>query len=148
MIDVKTLDELGVPVPYEDANRSWETYYYERLDETVRNSADGIEIDDIRQRPYGILLIVNDDLRREHPVIGDAYGVLWHTDNDMHDADCGMNLVDKATATRLVNNSVSALIADVIEHYKKCPLDDGNPAYRLFQNWLADQRREEAPATT
>ena len=47
-----------------------------------------------------------------------------------------------------MNNSVSALIADVIEHYKKCPLDDGNPAYRLFQNWLADQRREEAPATT
>ena len=65
--------------------------------------------------------------------------IIEYTDNDMYDAESGMNLVDKATATRLVNNSVSALIADVIEHYKRCPLDDGNPAYRVFQNWLAEQ---------
>ena len=29
---------------------------------------------------------------------------------------------------------MGAMIADVIKHYKRHPLDDGNPAYRLFQN--------------
>ena len=143
MINVTRLDELGVPVPFENATGSSGTDQYESLEETVQNSADGVGIDDFRQRPYGILLIVSDETRTQHPVIGDAYAVLWHTDNDMYDAESGMNLVDKATATKLVNNSVSALIADVIEHYKRCPLDDGNPAYRVFQNWLAEQQDGE-----
>ena len=143
MINVRALGELGVSVPFENETGPPGTDHYEALEEMVRNSADGVGIDDFRQRPYGILLVVTDEIRNQHPIVGDAYAVLWHTDNDVHDADHNMNLVDKATAARLASNSVSALLDDVIEHYKKCPLDDGNPAYRVFQNWLAEQPDEE-----
>ena len=93
-------------------------------------------------------MIATDELRRQHPAIGDAHAVLWYTDNDMHDAASGMRLVDEPTATKLRTECASALINDIVEHYKKCPLDDGNPAYRLFQNWLSAHSHEtiQAPA--
>ena len=54
MIDVRTLDELGVPVPLEQDGRPWESGYYESLAHEIQDSPDGVAIDEIRQRPYGI----------------------------------------------------------------------------------------------
>ena len=136
MINVNTLDEIGTEVPLEDANGSYETY--ESLEDAVLESADGVEIAVVRQRPYGILLTVDDELRREHPVIGDAHAVLWHSDNDPEDSTNGLRLANEADAAKLTRGSISAVASDVIEHYKKNPGDDANPAYTLYRSWLAD----------
>ena len=50
MIDVKNVGQLGTLVPCEDADGSWDAH--ERLEETVRDDARGIEITGVRQRPY------------------------------------------------------------------------------------------------
>ena len=145
MVNVRELGQLGENVPYETGQEAQDTRDYDRLEDEVCNSADGIEIAELRQRPYGILLIATEDLRSEHPVIGDAHAVLWHTDNDMHDAESGIRLVDEPTATKLRTECASVLINDIVEHYKKCPIDDGNPAYRLFRNWLFEHDHETDP---
>ena len=96
----------------------------------------------MREQAYGLLLPVTDETRKRHPLVGDAYAVLWHSDNDMDDPTVGMNLVNKATATMLADNSTSAIVADVVKHYRESPLDDGNPAHRFFRNRLAEEQAE------
>ena len=145
MVHVRELGQLGEKVPYETGEGAHDTRGYDLLEDTVCNTADGIEIAELRQRPYGILLIATDELRSKHPAIGDAHAVLWYTDNDMHDAESGIRLVDEPTATKLRTECASALINDIVEHYKKCPLDDGNPAYRLFRKWLAEHGHGTVP---
>ena len=135
MIDVTKLEEVGTPVPDDPNQTSWEPY--SNLEDYLRNWAGGLKIADIGVRAHGILRVIDDDMRKNHPIVGDAHAVLWYTDAAMFDATTGMNLVDETTA-KMLTYSVSAVIEDIIEHYQKCPLDDGNPAYRLFQNWLAD----------
>ena len=145
MVNVRGLRELGRSLPFENNERPWETRAYERLHDELRESADGIKIAEVRQRPYGILVIATDELRRQHPIIGDAHAVLWYTDNDMHDADSGIRLIDEPMATKLRTECTSALINDVVEHYKTHSVDDGNPAYGLFRKWLAEYGHDTVP---
>ena len=149
MLNMKTLDEMGTEVPLDDENGSYEPY--EKLETALHKSPRAVEISAVRQREYGMLLTVDDEMRRNHPVVGDAHAVLWHSDNHPLDSMFGMRLVDEDTAAELVGNSTGAVDAEVIEHYKKSPVDDGNPGYKLYRMWLgnhADGNPKTAPTAS
>ena len=124
MITMTQLQDVGQPLNSETAAPE--------LEDEVLQTLDHVQIAQVRQRAYGIMMAVTPRHRKLYDLPEEAAGVLWWTDGDPDDSSSGLNVVTSDEMARLEAVSTQAAIDTVVDHYNKNPGDDQHPAYRLY----------------
>ena len=125
MIRMTELPTIGTPLGNE-------LTAIEELEAAVLESPTHVEIAQVRQAAYGIVMPAT-------PAHRDAYGlgpgvaaVLWWTDGEADSGSSGLNAVSAIELYELIGSSTQAAIDELVAEYGRQPPNEGDPGYRLY----------------
>ena len=124
-----------LPPSIENVGRALDTDQngIQELEEEVLQNPRRVEISQVRQRAYGIVMPVSDADQRAYELPLGTTGVLWWNDGDPDDEITGLNAITADELKELIGSSMQAAIDYVVAHYQATPGNNSHPAYRLYQ---------------
>ena len=125
MIRMTELPTIGTPLGNE-------LTAIEELEAAVLESPTRVEIAQVRQTAYGIVMPATAAHRDAYGLRPGVAAVLWWTDGEADGGSSGLNAVSAIELYDLIGSSTQAAIDELVAEYRRHPPNERDPGYRLY----------------